>query len=175
MIFIIKHIKRAKKGDSDSFLIIFKKYEKYIYRMAFIYLKDEYDALDVVQEVAYQSFKKIHTLKRPEYFKTWMIKITINCSIDFIKMNKRVLELNQEYTKNVNAMTEDLSLNLMLKSLIDDLNENEKSVLLLKFYLDYTFKEISEILQIPLGTAKSILYRALNKLKKEYLKGEHKT
>lgn len=143
--------------------------------MAFIYLKDEYDALDVVQEVAYQSFKKIHTLKRPEYFKTWMIKITINCSIDFIKMNKRVLELNQEYTKNVNAMTEDLSLNLMLKSLIDDLNENEKSVLLLKFYLDYTFKEISEILQIPLGTAKSILYRALNKLKKEYLKGEHKT
>lgn len=141
--------------------------------MAFIYLKNENDALDVVQEVAYQSFKKIHTLKYPEYFKTWIIKITISCSVNLIKMNKRVLKLNQEYTENISTMTEDISLNLTLKNLIDDLNEEEKSVVLLKFYLDYTFKEISELMEIPLGTAKSILYRALKKLKKEYLEGDN--
>ena len=46
--------------------------------MAYVYVKNKDDALDVVQEVAYQSFKKIDTLKKPEYFKTWLIKIAIN-------------------------------------------------------------------------------------------------
>ncbi|CAM5215493.1 RNA polymerase sigma (SigV) subunit OS=Ureibacillus acetophenoni OX=614649 GN=SAMN05877842_11916 PE=3 SV=1 [Ureibacillus acetophenoni] len=45
------------------------------------------------------------------------------------------------------------------------LQEDEKSVILLRFYQNYTFKEISQALEIPLGTAKSILYRALNKLR----------
>ncbi|MBM7664072.1 RNA polymerase sigma factor (sigma-70 family) [Solibacillus kalamii] len=48
---------------------------------------------------------------------------------------------------------------------MDTLQEDEKSVILLKYYNDRTLKEISDILEIPLGTAKSILYRALNKLR----------
>ncbi|MNP65955.1 RNA polymerase sigma factor [compost metagenome] len=51
---------------------------------------------------------------------------------------------------------------------MDTLQEEEKSVILLRFYHDHTLKEISEILEIPLGTAKSILYRALDKLRKDF-------
>ncbi|MOA59562.1 RNA polymerase sigma factor [compost metagenome] len=51
---------------------------------------------------------------------------------------------------------------------MDALEEDEKSVILLRFYHDHTIKEISEILDIPLGTAKSILYRALNKLRRDF-------
>lgn len=78
-------MKKAQKGNDKAFLKIFQQYEEEVYRMAFLYVKNQEDALDVVQEVAYQSFKNIHTLKKPEYFKTWLMKITINCAINITK------------------------------------------------------------------------------------------
>ena len=79
---IIRLVKKAQKGNDKAFLKLFQKYEEDIYRMAYVYVKNENDALDVVQEVAYRSFKKIDTLKNPEYLKTWLIKIAINCSLN---------------------------------------------------------------------------------------------
>lgn len=136
--------------------------------MAFVYVKNEEDALDVVQEVAYQSFKKINTLKTPEYFKTWLMKITINCATNVIRKNKKVFHLKPEYERYIETENEDISLSISLLTLIEALEEDEKSIVLLRFYQNYTFKEISEILEIPLGTAKSILYRAINKIRKQF-------
>lgn len=140
--------------------------------MAYVYVKNKDDALDVVQEVAYQSFKKIHTLKMPEYFKTWLMKITMNCATNVIRKNKKVVHLKPEYEEFIGIENEDIPLSLSLKNLIEVLDENEKSIVLLRFYHDHTFKEISELLEIPLGTAKSILYRALDKLRKQYKEGD---
>jgi RNA polymerase sigma-70 factor, ECF subfamily len=139
--------------------------------MAFVYVKNKDDALDVVQEVAYQSFKKIDTLKKPEYFKTWLMKITMNCATNVIRKNKKVVFLKPEYEEFIGTEDEDILFSISLQELIDGLEEDEKSIVLLKFYHNHTFKEISEILEIPLGTAKSILYRALDKLRKQF-KGE---
>jgi RNA polymerase sigma-70 factor (ECF subfamily) len=139
--------------------------------MTYLYVKNESDALDVVQEVAYRSFKKIDTLKNPEYFKTWLIKIAITCSIDLVRKNKKVVQLKPEHEEFLGSEDEDVSLSITLQKLLDELNEAEKSVVILKFYEDYSFKEIAELLDIPLGTAKSILYRALSKLRKE-IKGD---
>ncbi len=136
--------------------------------MAFVYVKNQEDALDVVQEVAYQSFKKVHTLKKPEYFKTWLMKITISCATNLVKKNKKVVQLFPEFEEFVGSDDEDFPLTLSLQDLIDTLQEDEKSIVLLRFYQDFTFKEISEVLEIPLGTAKSVLYRALDKLRKEF-------
>lgn len=66
---------------------------------------------------------------------------------------------------------EDIDLELTVRDLIDGLGEEEKSVILLRFYEDLTIKQIAESLDMPLGTAKTILYRALSKLRKN-LKGE---
>jgi RNA polymerase sigma-70 factor (ECF subfamily) len=136
--------------------------------MAYVYVKNKEDALDVVQDVAYQSFKKINTLKSPEYFKTWLIKITINCAINVVRKNEKVLYLKPEYVEFIGIEDEDISLSISLRELIEALEEDEKSIVLLKFYQNYTFKEISEVLEIPLGTAKSVLYRALTKLRKKF-------
>ncbi|APH06600.1 RNA polymerase [Bacillus weihaiensis] len=161
-------VKKARKGDATAFLKIFQQYEEDIYRMAFLYVKNQEDALDVVQEVAYQSFKKIHTLKKPEYFKTWLMKITINCAVNIVKNNMKVIQLIPEFEGFVGLDDEDIPLSLTLQDLIDTLQENEKSVVLLRFYQNFTFKEISEVLGIPIGTAKSLVYRALDKLRKEF-------
>ncbi len=158
-------VKKAQKGNDKAYLMLFQQYEADIYRMAYVYVKNKDDALDLVQEVAYQSFKKISTLKKPEYFKTWLMKITINCALSLINKNKKVIPLSLDFEVLTGAEDEDIALTLSLHKLIETLKEDEKSVILLKYYDDRTLKEISEILDIPLGTAKSVLYRALDKLR----------
>ena len=56
-------VKKAQKGNDQAYLMLFQQYEADIYRMAYVYVKNKDNALDVVQEVAYQSFKTITTLK----------------------------------------------------------------------------------------------------------------
>ncbi|MEB2493704.1 sigma-70 family RNA polymerase sigma factor [Peribacillus frigoritolerans] len=165
---MIRLVKKAQKGNDKAFLKLYQQFEEDIYRLAYVYVKNKDDALDVVQEVAYQSFKKIDTLKKPEYFKTWLMKITINCAINVIRKNKKVVLLKSDFEALMGTEEEDLLLSLSLQELMDFLQEDEKSVILLRFYHDHTLKEISQILEIPLGTAKSVLYRALNKLRKNY-------
>lgn len=165
-------IKKAKKGDDQAYWTLFQMHQAEIYRMAFIYVKNENDALDVVQETAYRSFKTIKGLKETKYFKTWLIKITINCSLDLLRKRKKFIPFKPEMEENLFAEeNEDLDLEITLRDLMENLTPEEKSVILLRFYQSFTFKEISEVLHIPLGTAKTVLYRALKKLRKSW-KGE---
>lgn len=167
MIKINRLFRKAQNGDDKAFLKLFQTYEKEVYRIAYIYVKNDEDALDIVQETAYRSFKNFNSLKEASYFKTWLIRITINCAIDHIRKSKNVIQLIPEYEEELNYNDEDILIKLTLDELINTLDENEKSVIILKYYYDYTFKEISEILKIPLGSGKSILYRALSKLRKK--------
>lgn len=136
--------------------------------MAFTYVKNQNDALDVVQETAYRSFKKIDTLKNPEYFKTWLIKIAINCAIELVRKNKKVIELKPQYEEFIGFEDEDIPLTVTLQDLLEQLNEDEKSIIILRFYQEYSLKEIADLLNMPLGTTKSVLYRALIKLRKKF-------
>ncbi len=135
-------------------------------------MKNQNDALDVVQETAYRSFKTIKNLKEPKYFKTWLTKIAINCSLDFLGKQKKVVQLKPKLEKNFSGdVNEDIDQEMTVRDLIECLSEEEKSVVILRFYEGMTFKEVSETLDIPLGTAKTILYRALDKLRNN-LKGD---
>ncbi len=163
---IINLVKKAQKGNDKAFLKLFQQYEQDIYRVAFVYVKNKEDALDIVQEVAYRSFKRIDTLENPEHVKSWLLTITIRCAIDCLTKRKKVVQLKPDYEESVQENDRDLSLSLSLQDLLDKLTPDEKSIILLKYYEDYSFKDISKLLHIPLGTAKSTLYRALSKLRK---------
>ncbi|MCU6707316.1 RNA polymerase sigma factor [Paenibacillus sp. J5C_2022] len=160
-------MKKAQKGHEKAFLNIFRQYEKDIYRMAYVYVKNKEDALDVVQEVAYQSFKQIHTLQKPEYVKTWLMRIAINCAINTHNKNKKVVPLKDRQEDLLVSEEKDITLSISLQHMMNVLQDEEKSIVVLRFYESYTFKEIADLLNIPLGTAKSILYRALAKLRNE--------
>lgn len=167
-------VTKAQKGNDKAFLVLFQEFEQDIYRMAFIYVKNQDDALDVVQETAYRSFKSIKNLKEPKYFKTWLIKIAMRCSLDLLRKQKKIVQLKPEVEKDISSeLNENIELEISVRDLIEQLNEDEKSVVILRFYEGLTFKEISEALHIPLGTSKTILYRALNKLRKD-VKGDGK-
>lgn len=167
MVFINKLIKKAQKGNKKAFSELFEQIEEELYRIIYLYVKNENDALDVVQEVAYLSFKGITKLENPQYFKTWIIKIAINKAIDCIRKNKKIVHLHPEYEEFIGSYDlEDVALNVSLQELLNKLNEEEKGIVIFKYYYDYTFKEISEELEIPIGTVKSVLYRSLEKLRK---------
>lgn len=88
----------------------------------------------MVQEVAYRSFKNIAILKHPEFFKTWLIKIAITCSIDLVRKNKKVVQLNPKHESYLDFQDEDVSLSITLRDLLERLNEEEKSIVILRFY-----------------------------------------
>jgi RNA polymerase sigma-70 factor (ECF subfamily) len=159
-------IEKAQKGNDEAFLTLFQHYEQDIYRTAFVYLKNQSDALDVVQETAYRSFKSIKNLKEPKYLKTWLIKIAISCSIDLLRKQKNVVHLKSEFEELiVGDVNEYIDLEITIKGFIERLNEVEKSVIIFRFYEGLTIKEVSVALDIPLGTAKTVLYRSLKKLR----------
>ncbi|MBA2174862.1 sigma-70 family RNA polymerase sigma factor [Halobacillus locisalis] len=165
-------VKKAQKGNDQAFLQLFQHYEQDVYRMAYVYVKNQEDALDIVQEVAYQSYKKIDTLKQPEYIKTWLIRITINCATNLLRKNKKVVHLQTQHEKYMGTEEIDLSLSISLRDVMEKLEVDEKSIVLLRFYHHYTFQEVADLLDLPIGTAKTILYRALRKLRYELKESE---
>ncbi|WP_335488929.1 sigma-70 family RNA polymerase sigma factor [Neobacillus niacini] len=165
-------MKKAQKGNDKAFLTLFQEYEEEIYRMAYIYVKNQNDALDVVQETAYRSFKSIKNLKEPKYFKTWLVKIAINCALDILRKRQKVIPLRPRQEELISEEAkDDIVLEITLRDLFELLTEEEKSVIILRFYQDLTINEVAGTLDIPLGTAKTILYRSIKKLRHE-LKGE---
>lgn len=163
-------LRRAQRGDEKAFLELFSMYENQMYRIAFLHVKNEADALDVMQEVAYRMFKNIKTVKNAEYFKTWMTRVTMNCAVDHIRKNSKVVQIGTEYLGNVEvseSYEKEVLLGASLEELMTALEPEEKNVILLKYYYEYSFQEMSEILKRPLETVKSVLYRALKKLKEK--------
>jgi RNA polymerase sigma-70 factor (ECF subfamily) len=164
---IIRLVKKAQRGDADAYLELFRRYEADLYRTAYVYLNHPDDALDAVQETAYRSFKSIASLKEPKYFKTWLIKIAIRCSLDILKKRGQTVRLDPAIAEQIIAEdAQDVQLQLTLHEMLNGLGEDEKNVILLRFFHGYTIRETAEMLDIPLGTAKTVLYRALKLLRK---------
>ena len=152
----------------QSFEEQFAKYEAELYRIAYVYVKNPQDALDVMQETAYKAYKNRSSLKEAKYMKTWLSRITINCAIDHIRRNKPILPL-EDWSEPLSPITHEeeqqIILRTTLSALMNTLDPTEKSIVILKYYEQCTFHEIAESLHLPLGTVKTTLYRALHKLR----------
>ncbi|SKA76081.1 RNA polymerase, sigma subunit, SigV [Caloramator quimbayensis] len=155
-------------GDGESFSLLIKERKEKIYRIAYSYVNNADDALEIVQEVVYKAFLSIKMLKYPEYFDTWIIRITINTSINYLKRYKKVLYLNEEFDNYISegspAYNEEV---IDLYNALSKLDAKYKTVVILKYFEDLTFQEISDILDLPVNTVKTQLYRALDIMKLE--------
>ncbi len=154
---------KAQKGDQEAYVSLFSNYEADLYRFIYTQCGNREDALDIVQEVAYRSFKYIHTVKETTFFKTWLFRIAINASNDLLKKRTNFDLLDESYAEESFQQLSDLK--FTLEAVMTYLTPIEKQVVYLKYYEELTFQEISDVLQVKLGTVKSVLYRALTKLK----------
>ena len=164
--------KRTKMEDDKTFSELIDQCKEKLYTIAFAYLKDEQNSLDAVSEAIYKAYMNISELKIKRYFNTWVIKILINSCNDIMKNNNKIIYIDEynriDRDKNDDLGTEfKIANNIDLYNAIDKLNEKFKSIVVLKYLEDMTIAQISEILDLPEGTVKVYLRRALGILKIE--------
>ena len=161
-------IAQIKKGDEEAFAMLIEQYKLPIYKTAKAILKDEDDVCDAIQDTALSIYKNIINLKNEKYFKTWVIRITINKCYDIIakhKLNdKKVskMQLNDEEIHN--SFDNSIIAKTDLEKALNLLEEDLRIVTVLYYYNNFSISEISEILNIPKGTVKSRVFRAREKL-----------
>ena len=120
-----------QKIEEQAESLLLNNYEKY-YRLAYSYAKNESDALDIVQESAYKVLKDIKKLKDQSLLSTWIYRIVINTSIDFLR--KRINETVSIY--DLEIPHEDQYQDDDPKEMIAFLNEEERTIVILKFFED---------------------------------------
>ncbi|WP_160672181.1 sigma-70 family RNA polymerase sigma factor [Clostridium sp. C8-1-8] len=161
-----KHVQLAIDGDEKAFEELINICKEELYRTAYAYVKNEQDALDVLQETVYKAYISINKLKNRKYFKTWITKILINNAIDLINKEKKVLYLVDNTDKGfMDSGVYGIDAKLDILSSIDKLEQKQKKVIILKYFQDLTITEIAEVMSCPVGTIKTYLNKALVKLR----------
>ncbi|WP_322114335.1 sigma-70 family RNA polymerase sigma factor [Fictibacillus sp. KU28468] len=162
-------VKKAIKGNKSAFEKLVQQHYERIYRTAYLYVRNEEDALDVIQEAAYQAFTSIHSLKQPEYFTTWLTRIVIRCSGQILKRKSNVVPLSDEILSNLPGQANsDIEGSLQLLNAVQELKENYRTAIILFYYYDYSIKTISSVMDVPESTVKTYLSRGKAELKKSY-------
>jgi len=159
----------AKKGNNQAFIELLQEEKVKLYKMAYIYMKNENDALDVVQETIARAYANIHTVKEEQYFATWLIRVLINTALEMIRKNQKIVPLLEQQLEQEQISTNDEKLDLL--QAIEQLEEKYKTVILLRYYRDLQIKEIADLIGCPEGTVKTNVHRGIQQLKK-YLNKE---
>lgn len=153
-------IERIKSGDKDLFVEIIDENLSAMYRVAKGILKSEDDIEDSIQNTILIAFEKLHTLKKHEYFKTWLIRILINECNKIFNSNKRI----SSYDEVEEEVVHDDYKNLDLSKAIETLSSEFKITTVLYYYEDMSIKDIGKVLGVAEGTVKSRLSRAREQL-----------
>ena len=171
----IEQVKRAKAGDVNEIGNIIQENVQAMYRVAFGILKNEDEIYDAISNTTIIVFEKIASLKKEEFFKTWLTRILINECYKIYNQNKKVIYLencapesldNLQYTEKDRLEEQDA------RNLLKNLSKDLKETVLLYYFEDFSVKEVAEILNIPEGTVKSRLSKARKDLEKVLIKNQ---
>lgn len=167
-----KLISDVKKGKSDSFALLVNKYQLKIRRLGLSFFKNTTDAEDFVQDVFIKIYTNIKSFRGDSLFSTWLMRVAYNTAINSIKRKKEYVSLAEDYE------LEDSDLNpeerhirkLMIEAVQESLREIPKKFSLcldLYFFYDFSYADISDVLDLSLNTVKSHIFRAKKLLKRK--------
>jgi len=157
--------KQASQGNEECFVALCDLFKEKLFRTAKGILGNETLSLDAVSEAVFRAFKGIKRLREFRYAETWFIRIQINVANDFYRRQKHEIVMEKVPEGIYHDDHSELEFTQMIQSLQPELRE----IISLKYYSGYTLREISEILNVPEGTVKSRLNRALTIMRLEVL------
>lgn len=167
--------KKAQKGDKESFNKLLNPVKGRLYKISFMYMKNETDAMDVLSDSIIKAINSIHKCKSSQSFDSWISTIVINTCKNNLKKIKRnqLVEVSSLEDKLVYEEKE-FSKDSDLYDAINLLSDRERDLVVKRYIDDMTVKEISKVNNIAEGTVKSGLSRTLKKLRvilggKEYV------
>ncbi|MEH7114611.1 RNA polymerase sigma factor SigW [Neobacillus niacini] len=179
---IKKRIKQVIKGDQDAFADIVEIYSNSIYQLGYRMLGNRHEAEDIAQEAFIRAYVNIKSFNQDLKFSTWLFRIATNLCIDRIRKKKPDYYLDAEVS-GTDGLTmysqlssdsplpenelESLELQEIVQKEILKLPEKYRSVIVLKYIEELSLNEISEILDMPLGTVKTRIHRGREALRQQ--------
>lgn len=157
------NVKLAKAGDKTAFSALIDCQRLALYRVAKALLESDFDAADAIQETIISAYTNIRSLKKDEFFKTWLIRILINECKKILRKSNKIFSFEKV---NEQAVSDAYPSDDATTGFINMLDLGLKQVTILYYYEDFSVKEIATILNIFQGTVKSRLSRARNELLK---------
>ena len=155
-----------KNGDSGKVDVFYSKYNKLVYGIAFSILKNKEDSEDIVQIVFTKIFEMDKSKLPTNNETSWLYSLTKNETLNYLRKQKENVSLDDIYY----IAEEDKELNKIIEKdkynrIISKLNEQEREIVSLKILSNMSFREISLLLKIPIGTVQWKYYTALHTLK----------
>lgn len=169
-----KTVVKATQGDKNAFRLIVLHYAQAVNRLAYRYTADASHAEDIAQETFIKAFQAIGRYQSQAKFSTWLLRITTNTSIDYLRKANRQLaqSLDQECPQleladgGIDAV-EQLDLNQRLMRAMSDLSDVERLAITMKHHQGYSIEETAEVLKIKSNACKQTIFRAVQKLRKQ--------
>lgn len=175
----LEAVEACKKGDTNAYELLVVKHQKQMFNIALRTIGHEEEAEEAVQEAFISAFKNIHKFKGSAQFSTWLTRIVINMSRNQIKKlssekrektsvfsdlrgdRENGIEFDPVSTQpSPAARIEQKQVGKHVEFCLDQIESDFKEVLILKDKEGYSYDEIGETIEIPLGTVKSRLFRA---------------
>jgi RNA polymerase sigma-70 factor (ECF subfamily) len=177
-----KRIKQVIKGDQEAFGEIVELYKNSIFQLCFRMLGNRQEAEDIAQEAFIRAYVNINTFNQDLKFSTWLFRIATNLCIDRMRKKKPDHYLDAE-VKGTEGLTmysqipsntplpeeelESLELHETVQKEILKLPDKYRSAIILKYMEELSLNEISEILDLPLGTVKTRIHRGREALRQQ--------
>jgi len=165
-------VKRAKSGDYQAFDLLVLKYQSRLISTAFKFVKDVQIAEDIVQDSFIKAFKALESFREDSSFYTWIYRIAVNTSKNFLVSKKRKSELlnsdlSEEASYEIEPVEtyspEDLLQATQLKKVItetiDQLGEDTRTALTLRELDGLSYEQIADVVNCPVGTVRSRIFR----------------
>ncbi|WP_150285442.1 RNA polymerase sigma factor [Rummeliibacillus sp. TYF-LIM-RU47] len=159
-------MKRKKQLFYDDDLVEWiRQNKKQLYWLAYSYVKNEQDALDIVQDSIQKAMQNYQQLLNKEKLKSWFYRIVINTSLDFLKKFRRVQVTDDETLRYLSSSSEDQYENLDLAGALERLPTKYREIVILRYFEDLKIEEVAYILNENSNTIKTRLYKALKILR----------
>jgi len=178
-------IRLVKEGNQPAFTKLIAMYQKQVFRLAYGFFQDKDDAMEIVQETFIRVYQKMDTFDDSGdavQFRKWVHRVAYNLCIDYYRKFKKqradmkTIYQHDEESRSITNRPEDhldkSRFQDTLKNSVMRLPKSQKTVFLLKHYNGLKHHEISSMLDLSVGTIKSLYHRSIKNLKK-YLVGSH--
>lgn len=130
--------------------------QAYLYRVAYSYVRNEQDALDILQEAITKALGSYSSLKNAEAIRTWFYRILAHTAIDFTRKKKRLDFVEDTVLEALSAPTTDTYEDITLHGALDSLDEISRTIVVLRFFEDFKIEDIAKILKLNINTVTTV-------------------
>lgn len=166
-------VSRCLNGHGEAFEQIVNRYQKTVFNLALRMTRDYDDADDLAQTVFVKVYENLKRYNRRHKFYSWIYRITINETLNFVKRNNRSETITDSYEAQDSSPEMDTNIeesNQLIDEALDELQDEYRIMIIMRHFLNYSYTQIGETLQLPEKKVKSRLYMARQILAKILMK-----